>query len=115
MAEELTIRSAQYNQPWSLAYAERDSDAHARYASTFACKHAVLHAMKSLGKIAAELEANDHDNAHSTLTDYQIATVANMSADLVSSVLRIAGVLGFDLESVLRRRVIEKNGKGYPE
>jgi hypothetical protein len=110
----LTFSTAQYSQPWTVPYAERDGWKHAEFRSTYAAKHAVLHAMKSLGKIAAELEANDHDNAHSTLTDAQIAQVANMSADLVSAALRLANVMRFDLESVLRQRVIAKNGTGYP-
>lgn len=111
---DLTIKTAQREQPWTVPYAERNRFENGTFRSPFAGKHALLHAQKTLGKIAALFEALDHDDEHSTLTDAQIETLANMSADLVSAALRFANVFHFDLESALRRRVIEKNGTGYP-
>lgn len=85
--------------------------------------HAVMHAAKSLGKLAAVFEALDHKDAAPAaspeshglfgLSDEQRATVCAMSADLVTVALRLAHLYHFDLESELKSRAKEKNGVGF--
>lgn len=100
---ELTIRAAQENQPWTVPYLAAVRDA-AKNIPHILASHAVLHAAKSVGKLAAEFEKADHG----FLIDEGV--VAAMSADLVTAALRLANLYGFDLASVLVERVTEKNG-----
>ena len=109
---KLTIRQAQINQPWTVPYAAgvqyaADSRAIPHILGT----HAVLHGMKSLGKLAAVFEALDHGTVTLVgLPYWQKAVVADMSADLLTIALRLANLYGFDLADTLERRVLEKNG-----
>lgn len=115
---ELTIRRAQKDQPWKLPYSPRFTREASGYRAVPAINHATLHLVKASGKIAAILEEFDHDPRDSggrTLTDEQFARLADASADVLASVLRIANVASIDLESALRKRAREKNGAGYDD
>src|SRR5690606_30744104 len=87
----LTIRYAQKNQPWTVPYAEwtRREQSPSGFRCIFMGRHALLHAMKSVGKIAAEFEAVEHEDDGSThgrtLSDAAIRRVADMAADLVTA------------------------------
>ena len=104
----LTVKHAQSRQPWTIPYsagverASRDSVPH------IMGSHCALHAAKTAGKLAAVFEALDH--RASPITDEELATVRDMSADLMTAALRFANLYRFDLETALRRRVFEKNG-----
>lgn len=117
---DLTFRYAQRNQPWEVPYS----------AQFLACiksmpllysTHAVLHATKAVGKLAAVYETYDHparmdgstENAYSKLVARDQETVENQAASLVMVALRLADLHGFDLETVLRRCVEQKNGFGF--
>lgn len=69
--------------------------------------HAVLHAVKSIGKIAAVCEARDHDG--DVMNPDDVAEIAKMSADLFTIALRFANLFKFDLASMLVERVQDKN------
>ena len=104
----LTFRDAQVNQPWTVPYsadfkATADNVLLHLYGS-----HAVLHAAKSVGKLAAVFEELDHTGG--VPGPVSANTIRNMAADLVTAALRLANLYDFDLESELRRRVHEKNG-----
>lgn len=114
MAEnELTLREMQSSQPWTLPYSNNfeDANSHGGLPHLYA-SHAVLHAMKTLGKIAAVFEAMDH-RENPTITTYEMQVLKDMSADMVTMALRIANLYKFDLQSQLCRRVEEKNGVGF--
>ena len=72
----------------------------------------VLHAAKSVGKLATLFEAMDHRESKS-MTDEELMTIKAMSADLVTAALRLANLFQFDLDSELCERVKEKNGVGF--
>jgi hypothetical protein len=108
-AADLTIRHAQRNQPWTVP--SSDGVRHARNAGWvphILASHAVLHAAKSVGKLAAVFEALDHTGGPAVLNDY--LTIRAMSADLVTAALRLANLFDFDLAAELVARVREKNG-----
>lgn len=107
-AGSLSIRSAQLYQPWVVPYSDGVTAAEENVPHILS-SHAVLHAAKSVGKLAAVFEKLDHTGADS-LTDDERATVAAMSADLVTIGLRLANLHDFDLAEVLVERVKEKNG-----
>jgi hypothetical protein len=124
-AKRLTISQAQQNQPWTVPYSEGVAFARAGYmlgnGSTpvphILGSHCVLHAVKSLGKIAAVYEARDHDaaplaedSAQDTIRRLAIRAAA---ADLFTAALRFANLEGFDLAEALVERVQEKNGADF--
>ena len=104
-AEDLTITHAQSYQPWTVPYsaAVRDSGVPHILGS-----HVALHAAKSVGKLAAVFEALDHFDRPANRA--QIEVLRYMSADLVTTALRVANLYGFDLALALVERVEEKNG-----
>lgn len=106
----LTIWSAQREQPWAVPYAKK----HWVNGAEGQLKHALLHASKSLGKIATIIEHLDHSEK-SWLSDDELIAVADCAADLVSAALRIGNVVGHSIAHALVRRVREKNGNGYGE
>lgn len=108
--EGLTIREAQRNQPWTVPYSREVTKAESLLPHILA-SHCVLHAAKTMGKLAAVFEALDHVN-EPTPTQAQLATVRDMSADLFTEALRFANLYGFDLEAELLRRRSEKNLPG---
>jgi hypothetical protein len=110
---ELTIFQAQHNQPWTVAYSPGVFSAMLDDVPHILASHTVLHAAKSVGKLAGVFEALDHRKQQ--ITDAEIAVVGCMAADLVTAALRLANLYGFDLATVLCNRVKEKNGVGYAE
>ncbi len=113
--ETLTFEQAQRTLPWTVPYAARHAHDVNAFRSTFMVRHVVLHAMKSLGKIAAELEAVDHSNWGPVPPDKSISIIMNCAADLVSAALKLAEIYGYSLAAVLMIRVREKNGVGFGE
>lgn len=116
---DLTFKHAQQHQPWALPYARgvvRAADN--GLVPHILASHCVLHAAKSVGKLAAVFEALDHpdynsDEGPSYPSSVELQTIRDMSADLVTAALRFANLYDFDLATELDRRVREKNGKGY--
>lgn len=122
MDNDLTLRTAQANQPWTVPY----SDGVVRAAETrevphILATHTVLHAAKSLGKLAAVFERLDHPaqgpcdqmTRAALPTTSERQTIEAMSADLVTAALRLANLYSFDIEDALVSRVVEKNGRGF--
>lgn len=73
--------------------------------------HTVLHAIKSLGKIAAVYEVRDHEDVVvPTIVEADRTAIRAMAADLLTAALRFANLEGFDLADALVERVAEKNG-----
>lgn len=106
--ENLTIAYAQKRQPWTLPYSSGVESAAESDVPHILGSHAVLHAMKSLGKLAAVFEALDHGDKE--ISAAQADVVAAMSADLMTIALRFANLYDFDLAGTLVSRVEEKNG-----
>lgn len=82
----------------------------------------MLHAAKSLGKIAAIYEERDHvadDELDEAICASAVggrrAAIRAAAADLVTAALRFANLEHFDLAEALIDRVKEKNGVSYPE
>lgn len=129
-AAALTIRHAQTHQPWTVPYskgvmaaAQGELASDTRYLLDTADppvphilgSHCVLHAMKSIGKIAAVYEARDHENSTSVnKRAVEKTAIRAAAADLLTAALRFANLEGFDLAEALIERVKEKNGVGYP-
>lgn len=105
MTHRLTIQHAQDHQPWTVPYSDAVL---ASGVPHILASHTVLHAIKSLGKMATVFEALDHSGA--AMNSEQQQTVMNMSADLLTAALRFANLYKFDLASVLVNRIREKNG-----
>jgi hypothetical protein len=104
--DQLTISHAQKYQPWTVPYSQEVNHAKAMVPHILAT-HNVLHAIKTLGKLAAVFEKADHG---SPIHIDEVLTIGEMSADLVTAALRFANLYGFDLAKVLVERVEEKNG-----
>ncbi len=110
---DLTIKFAQKNQPWTVPYSDGVMIASSGDVPHILASHTVLHAMKSVGKLATVFEALDH--TPTTITREQIDTVKAMAADLLTASLRLANLYGFDLADELELRVREKNGVALRE
>ena len=114
-SSRLTIKQAQQNQPWAVPYSPQvEYVAKDTYAGVphILGTHTVLHAIKSLGKIAAVYEARDHepDSDLGGLDPYvRRDDIRAMTADLLTAALRFANIEGFDLAEALVERVAEKN------
>lgn len=109
---KLSLGDMQRSQPWTVPYSSRFEDAASAIRLPYLyATHAVMHAAKSVGKLAAVFEALDHRD--SLATDEENKTIQAMSADLVTAAMRLANLGSFDLETVLRERVLEKNGVGF--
>lgn len=110
-ASWLTIQQAQRDQPWTVPYspgvdcASRDTIPH------ILASHTVLHAAKTVGKLAAVFEKLDHTGKEVYVDE--VIEIGNMAADLVTEALRLANLYGIDLARVLIERVKEKNGFTY--
>ena len=103
--ENLTIHYAQRNQPWTVPYPRAFTDSGVPH---ILGSHVILHAAKSVGKMATVFEALDH--TLSPETSEQIEVLRCMSADLLTAAMRVANLYGFDLARALVERVEEKNG-----
>lgn len=114
-ASRLTIQQAQRNQPWNVPYSA-GVQAAADHVGTeplvphILGTHTVLHAIKSLGKIAAVYEARDHRDDPERYGVSDRNAIRAMAADLMTAALRFANLEGFDLAEALVERVAEKNG-----
>jgi hypothetical protein len=133
----LTIQQAQQNQPWAVPYSEGvDRAAHGtpdHYSGSEGMNyrpgdpgivphilgsHCVLHAAKSIGKIAAVYEARDHESPPACNVGHvqereRRAEIRKMAADLMTAALRFANLEGFDLAEALVERAREKNGADF--
>jgi hypothetical protein len=107
VTEPLTFDRAQDGQPWTVPYSDGVVVASGSLVHHILGSHAVLHASKTVGKLAAVFEVLDH---RPVLTAQQGQTIRDMAADLVSAALRLANLYGFRLADELERRVEEKNG-----
>lgn len=126
-SDRLTIRQAQEKQPWAVPYSEGvdaaahgtdDSEGHGipELVPHILGTHCVLHAAKSLGKIAAVYEARDHFDAnpvHNPCAQAERDMIRAAAADLMTAALRFANLEGFDLAEALVERVKEKNGTDF--
>lgn len=108
--DTLTIYHAQSEQPWVLPLSEVNEIG---YNTTIWGSHAVLHAAKSVGKLAAVFENLDHSGE--PISPQQVETIRGMSADLITIALRFANLYEFDLAEALVERVEEKNNVTYPK
>lgn len=104
--EDLTVHWLQQRQPWSIPYSDAFECAGHHTPHNLAT-HAVLHAMKSLGKIATVFESIDHRGG--AISDDERRVVQEMAADLFTVALRIANLFSFSLVNTLRRPVWDKN------
>lgn len=105
-AEDLTLYQAQKQQPWTVPYGDYKwwvTNNEGRL------KHCLLHAQKSIGKIATVVERLDHENRQ-WLTDKECDDVGDMAADLISAALQIGTAVSRSVAHALVRRVKEKNG-----
>lgn len=68
--------------------------------------HAILHAVKAAGKLASILEAEGHGGR---AEEPSAKDQPKYCADLVISAIRIADVVGFDLESAVLERQAQRN------
>lgn len=130
-SDRMTIKQAQQNQPWTVPYSAGVNEAAGTsnlndLNSTPAAvphilgTHTVLHAMRSIGKIAAVYEARDHDPdgephpaGRENVYRERKAEIRKMAADLMTAALRFANLEGFDLAEALVERVKEKNGADF--
>ena len=107
---DLTIREAQEKQLWTVPYSIGVMIAYeGKTVPHILASHCALHAAKTVGKLAAVFEDLDH-TGNASPSPEQLDVIAAMSADLVTEALRFANLYGFDLASVLVKRVAEKNG-----
>lgn len=112
----LTIHHAQKFQPWTVPYAAGIDVAAEGLVPHILATHTVLHAAKSLGKMASVFEALDHSRSvgipgtSEAMTVQQKEVVRAMSADLLTAALRFANLYDFDLAAALVERIEEKNG-----
>lgn len=106
--QDLTISDAQRHQPWTVPYALGVLRAASSDVPHILATHDCLHAMKSLGKLAAVFESLDHTDGR--ILRSQLDIVKDMSADLLTAALRLGNLYHFDVAEVLVHRVEEKNG-----
>jgi hypothetical protein len=103
----ITLREIQTRLPWTIKYS-RDFRANPQPHKDFA--HAVVHAQKALGKLAALVDDMDHDR-DAALGD--AAGIDRYVADLVVCALRMANTMPgrtIDLERAVVDRIESKNG-----
>lgn len=111
---ELTIDWAQQNQPWTVPYSSGVQYSSRHDVPHILASHDVLHAIKTLGKLASVFEALDHSDQREP-DDGQLDTIKDMSADLVTAALRLGNLYQFSVAEQLIARVKEKNGVTYPD
>lgn len=103
----------QKTQPWTIAYSSpfmsalnQPGTAHLMGA------HATLHAMKTVGQLAAVFEAVDHTGSPINAAGRQ--AIADKAADLVTAAMRLANLYEFDLATAVVTRSEEKNRVKLP-
>lgn len=118
---KLTFAHAQYFQPWTVPYAAGIDVASQKLVPHILGSHVVLHATKSIGKIAGVFEQLDHSRSTGVastseqISEEQRQTLKNMAADLITAGLRLANLYKFDAATELIARVQEKNNATYPD
>lgn len=104
-----SLRHLQEHLPWTIPYT-------AEFKSSFihnplrGIGHDVLHVMKSLGRIAAEVEAGDHARPRKLIGQ----ALAKEVADLVICALHIAKAEGFDLQDAVIENSEARNAANIP-
>ncbi len=106
MRDEMSLSELQRHQPWTVPYSPGVTDA-LKDVPHLLASHAVLHAAKSVGKLAAVFEAADHGGS------VDLGAIQAMAADLVTAAMRLGNLYSFDLQSAMEQRVREKNGVGF--
>ncbi len=106
-SDELTISHAQTYQPWMVPYSEGVLLAEIDVPHILA-SHTVLHAAKTVGKLAAVFEKMDHTGEVASLEDLKV--IGEMSADLVTGAMRLCNLYQIDIACVFCERIKEKNG-----
>ncbi len=115
---DLTIRHAQKHQPWTVPYSDGVMVAEGSKVPHILGTHTTLHAMKTVGKLAAVFESMDHPAGANAIepgapTTRQREAIRDAAADLMTASLRLANLYEFDLQDALCERVEEKNGRGF--
>lgn len=104
-----SLRHLQEHLPWTIPYSA-EFEASAKQNKLRRVGHDVLHVMKSLGRIAAEVEAADHGRPRKLKYD----ELAKEAADLVLCALHIARVEEFDLHDAVVRHSEVRNAATIP-
>ena len=104
----LTIHRAQETQPWTVPYSAAIQKAVAGDLPHLLASHAVLHAMKTVGQLAAVFESLDHSGTDAS--PEQVELLRGRAADLVTVALRLGNLYGFDVAQALVERSEDKNG-----
>lgn len=123
---------AQALQPWAVPYSDGfklaahgsdDSEGHGvpdNLVPHIYGSHCVLHAAKSLGKLAAVYEERDHlpddadpDAPRAPDVEARRAAIRAAAADLITAAIRFANLEGFHIGEALIDRVREKNGRAF--
>jgi len=105
-----SLRHLQANLPWTIPYSDEFEDS-AKRNSRRRIGHDVLHVMKSLGRIAAEVERCDHFSNKNPLCG---AAFAKEVADLVICALHVARLEGFDLQDAVVTNSEARNAESIP-
>lgn len=110
----VSLHHLQAHQPWTIPYSPRlDAAAKADDGLGHVLgTHALLHAQKTLGQIAAVFEGLDHSGL--SINGGQQQLIADKSADLVTAAMRLANLYGFDLAQAVVERSEEKNNVTLP-
>lgn len=108
--DKITLTHLQDTQPWRVPYSPRFLDAKENGGLPHLMgTHAVLHAQKTVGQLAAVFESFDH-SGRQVLDDSQREMLEGRCADLVTAAMRLANLYGFDLARRVVERSEEKNG-----
>lgn len=112
----LTLRRLQLTQPWTIPYsAGIDVAVEEGTIPHLLGSHVVLHASKTVGKLASVFESLDHSRnvgehgRSEPITAGALLTIRDMAADLVTEAMRLANLYDFDLTQHLVLRSEEKN------
>lgn len=101
---ELTIREIQKQLPWTVHY---HHDFRASPVAHKDFQHALIHAMKAVGKLSAVVDKAEHKGS-----DFHPIEVNMYIADLVVCALRMANTSPFgtiDLQAAVEFRIEDKN------
>ena len=101
-----TIQEVQRALPWTVPYGAQFVEAGKRHQDVY-FSQALLHAQKSLGKLASAIEQSDHGHYTARNTPDQIGKDL---ASLVMSAMRMANLAGIDLWDHTLKHIDEKNG-----
>lgn len=105
-----SLRHLQKHLPWTIPYSA-EFEASAGENRQRRIGHDILHVMKALGRIAADVEAADHTRPRKLQGD----TLAKEVADLVTCALHIARLEGFDLQDAVVKNSEARNAATIPD